>query len=211
MWRLAEIYFHQGRWNEAERLQVVNLAKRRRGQDYKKQDTLTAMAHLAKTYSRKGFFEHAEVLQRASSEDLEQRDTAGPGALGGSRESYKRSCKKMVESASLGREHPATLRAQAVLATIYRQRGRLQDAEALGKEVLRKQSATLGEEHPESLGTLASLGLTVYELGRLSEAHELQGRALQAWRRVLGEGHPDTKENAGELEETLRKLEKERK
>ncbi|KAJ7105340.1 hypothetical protein C8R44DRAFT_886812 [Mycena epipterygia] len=118
---------------------------------------------------------------------------------------------RMTESDSLRKDHPTTLRAHAMLATIYRRRGHLQGAETLGKEVLKKQSAALGEEHPQSLRSLASLGLTLQELGRLKDARELQEHALQGRRQVLGEGHPDTKENARELEKTVRELEETRK
>ncbi|KAJ7911209.1 hypothetical protein B0H13DRAFT_1875964 [Mycena leptocephala] len=225
MGNLAETYYDQGRWNEAEHLQVPILAKMRCGRDYDEQDTLTAMAQLAKTYSRKGFFEQAEVLQRASSEQLERRlypnhpkvleikmDLAttfrDQGCLEEAENLGMEVAQRIAESESLGKDHPTTFRAQAVLATIYRRRGRFQDAETLGKEVLEKQSTTLGEEHPESLRSQASLGLTLYEMGRLSEARELQDQALQGRRRVLGPSHPVTQENARELEETIRKVER---
>ena len=63
MGNLASTYSDQGRWNEAEQLevQVMDMRKRLLGPDHP--HTLTSMANLASTYSDQGRWNEAEQLQ----------------------------------------------------------------------------------------------------------------------------------------------------
>ncbi len=63
MANLASTYRNQGRWKEAEKLevQVMETSKTKLGADHP--DTLTSMANLASTYWNQGRWEEAEKLQ----------------------------------------------------------------------------------------------------------------------------------------------------
>jgi hypothetical protein len=60
---LASTYRNQGRWEEAEQLdvQVMETSKKKLGDDHP--STLTSMANLASTYRSQGRWDEAEQLQ----------------------------------------------------------------------------------------------------------------------------------------------------
>ncbi len=63
MANLASTYRNQGRWDEAEKLQmdVMNTRKTKLGSDHP--DTLTIMANLESTYWNQGRWDEAEKIQ----------------------------------------------------------------------------------------------------------------------------------------------------
>jgi tetratricopeptide (TPR) repeat protein len=165
MTNLASTYREQGRWKEAEELQVSVMEARKRVLGEEHPDTLTSMANLASTYRDQGRWKEAEELQVSV---LEAR--------------------KRV----LGEEHPHTLTGMANLASTYWNQGRWKEAEELQVSVLEANKRVLGEEHPHTLTGMFNLATTYLSQGRWKEAEELQVSVLEARKRVLGEGHPDT-------------------
>ncbi|KAG9568778.1 hypothetical protein KCU77_g642, partial [Aureobasidium melanogenum] len=165
MLNLATIYSNQGRWEEAEELQVSVLESHKRVVGEEHPHTLTSMAHLASTYSHQGRWEETEELQVSVLE----------------------SNKRVV-----GEEHPNTLSSMANLASTYKQEGQLKMAEGLKVSVLEARKRVLGEEHPSTLNSMANLAATYSDQGRWKEAEELKLSVLEARRRLLGEEHPDT-------------------
>ncbi|KAL8858287.1 MAG: hypothetical protein Q9178_005150 [Gyalolechia marmorata] len=162
---LASTYWKQGRWKEAEGLQVgiIETLKRVLGPEHP--DTLTTMANLASTYSDQQRWKESEGLEV---EVLEAR--------------------KRV----LGEEHPNTLTSIANLASTYSKQERWKEAEGLEVEVLETMKRVLGEEHPNTLISIANLALTYSDQGRLKEAEGLEVEVLETRKRVLGEEHPYT-------------------
>ena len=63
MANLASTYRQQGRWNEAEQLQVQVMDMRKKLLGAEHPDTLTSMANLASTYWQQGRWNEAEQLQ----------------------------------------------------------------------------------------------------------------------------------------------------
>jgi hypothetical protein len=63
MANLALTYSDQGRWTEAEELQVQVIEMRKRVLGAEHPDTLTSMANLASTYRNQGRWKEAEQLQ----------------------------------------------------------------------------------------------------------------------------------------------------
>ena len=63
MGNLASTYWNQGRWNEAEQLevQVMEMTKKLLGAEHP--DTLTTMGNLASTYWNQGRWNEAEQLE----------------------------------------------------------------------------------------------------------------------------------------------------
>jgi len=163
--RVANVLYGEGRWKEAEELdvKVMEASSRVLGEEHP--DTLTVIANLASTYSNQGRWNEAEVL------DV-----------------------KVMEASSrvLGEEHPNTLTAMANLASTYRNQGRWKEAEELEVRVTKASSRVLGEEHPNTLTAMANLTSTYSNQGRWKEAEELDVKVMEASSRVLGEEHPDT-------------------
>ena len=63
MANLAATYCNQGRWKEAEALEVVVMEKRMHVLGKEHPDTLTSMTNLAATYRNQGQWKEAEALQ----------------------------------------------------------------------------------------------------------------------------------------------------
>jgi hypothetical protein len=70
MANLASTYWNQGRWKEAEELQVKELEICSKVLGAEHPDTLTSMANLASTYRNQGRWKEAEELE------VQQREPA---------------------------------------------------------------------------------------------------------------------------------------
>ena len=73
----------------------------------------------------------------------------------------------------LGRKHPITLRAGAVLALFYAQAGRASEAIKLGEQVLPNCARILGLEHPGTLRVGTVLAFSYAQAGRIAESIKL--------------------------------------
>lgn len=87
-----------------------------------------------------------------------------------------------------GRGDPDVLEAEAVLADLLIQEGRLADAERLLQEALPTAQRALGPENWVTLVTMTETAYTLTLEGRDAEALDLAGFASEHLRRVLGEG-----------------------
>jgi tetratricopeptide (TPR) repeat protein len=162
---VSTLLFYEGRWKEAEELEVQVMDTRKRVLGEEHPDTLTSMANLASTYQNQGRWKEAEEL------DMQVMDT-----------------RKRV----LGEEHPDTLTSMANLASTYRNQGRWKEAEELEVQVMDTRKRVLGEEHPYTLTSMANLASTYRNQGRWKEAEELEVQVMDTRKRVLGEEHPST-------------------
>jgi len=104
MGNLALTYSNQGRWKEAEELDVQVMEMRKMIMGPEHPDTLTSMHSLASTYRNQGRWKEAEEL------DVQVMEAS---------------------LRVLGPEHPDTLTSMANLAYIYRAQGRQKEAEML--------------------------------------------------------------------------------
>jgi len=88
-----------------------------------------------------------------------------------------------VRTASLGRDHPLTLRALTTLAeNTYAFQCRLPEAERLLRRSYELSRKALGEEHPETLRAMNHLGRVLHFLGPLDEAEQLLRKMLRICR-----------------------------
>ncbi|KAJ6109868.1 hypothetical protein N7486_002103 [Penicillium sp. IBT 16267x] len=130
MGNLASTYRKQGRWEEAEQLdvQVMETRKTKLGEDHP--DTLTSMANLASTYRKQGRWEKAERLFVQGME---------------------------TSKTKLGEDHPDTLTSMAYLAFTWKSSA--QDAKAIHllRECLTKQKQKLSLNHPTTLSNSETL------------------------------------------------------
>ena len=91
-----------------------------------------------------------------------------------------------------GSEDPLLLTAKRELAWILFQEGKLADAEALQRNVLKTQTRVLGPEHKDTLTTMGNLAVTLCEEQRCSDGESLQRQSLALEKRVQGPEAFDT-------------------
>lgn len=77
----------------------------------------------------------------------------------------------------------------ANLFSIYGQMEKLEEAEVLGLEVIKKGKQIFGEDDADTLGTMSHLAAIYIILGKFTESEEL---VITRRKRVLGEEHSDT-------------------
>jgi tetratricopeptide (TPR) repeat protein len=172
---IALVYIEQGKWKEAEALEVVVIEKRKCLQGEEHLDTLTSMACLAFTYSEQGEWKEAEALETVV---MEKRKHL------------------------LGEEHPDTLTSMAHLAFTYINQAKWKEAEALQTVVMENMKHYLGEQHPDTLKSMAHLASTYSEQGKWKEAEALQTVVMENMKHYLGEQHPDTLKSMAHLAST---------
>ncbi|GLA16885.1 hypothetical protein AnigIFM62618_003989 [Aspergillus niger] len=154
-----------GRWKEAEVLEVqaLELCKRVLGPEHP--DTLTSMNNLASTYSYQGRWKEAEELQVQVME----------------------LCKRV-----LGPEHPNTLSSMNNLASTYSDQGRWEEAEELEVQVMELRKRVLGPQHPDTLTSMSNLAFTWKGQGKIKNSLALIKQCAELRRNLLGPDHPDT-------------------
>jgi tetratricopeptide (TPR) repeat protein len=161
-----------GRWNEAEELQVQVMQTTKRVLGDEHPHTLCSMNNLASTYRNQGRWNKAEELQ------VQVMQTT-----------------KRV----LGDEHPHTLSSMANLASTYWNQGRWDEAEELQVAVMETRKRVLGDEHPDTLHSMHNLAFTLQSQARRKEAFALMERCSRLREQVLGEQHPDTQSSLSTL------------
>lgn len=82
------------------------------------------------------------------------------------------------------------------LAVVYREQGRLDEAEAMQRRALQSQQDALGPHHPSIANTLKNLALVLERRGQPDAARDAAQRAHQLAKETLGHHHPQTKEIA---------------
>ncbi|RYN43141.1 hypothetical protein AA0112_g627 [Alternaria arborescens] len=119
--RCATTLSSDGRYKEAEELQVQVMQGRKRVLDDEHPSTLSSMANLASTYSNQGRWDEAEKLQV---QVLETSKT------------------------KLGADHPDTLTSMSNLAFTWEAQARYAEALALMEKCFQSRQQVLGEQHP---------------------------------------------------------------
>jgi tetratricopeptide (TPR) repeat protein len=128
---LAQLYFVQERWKDAEELEHQAIEQSRQSRGETDPYTLTANRHLGEIYSTEGRLTEAEPILQQVIDAARQNAAAGPKIL------------------------PLALRDQAFIIVA---RGQYQEAEPLLKEAL-DLSRKLGEESSETADSLLALAL----------------------------------------------------
>src|SRR3954469_21910830 len=126
-------YRNQGRWKEAEELEVKVMETSLRVLGEEHPSTLTSMANLASTFWNQGRWKETEELE------VQVKDT---------------------RKRELGEEHPDTLTSMANLASTFSYQGRWKETEELEVQVKDTRKRVLGEEHPDTLISMANLAST---------------------------------------------------
>ncbi|MCJ1359457.1 MAG: hypothetical protein MMC33_009459 [Icmadophila ericetorum] len=95
-------------------------------------------------------------------------------------------------SDALGRDHTSTLYTIYNLAILYKNQGRLAEAEAMYNRALEGKEKALGREHTSTLDTVNNLAALYSVQGRLAEAEDMFNRALEGKEKALGREHTST-------------------
>jgi tetratricopeptide (TPR) repeat protein len=155
---------NQGRWKEAEELNVQAMQMRKRVLGDEHPDTLTSMANLASTYMNQGRWKEAEELNVQAMQ---------------------------MRRRVLGDEHPDTLLSMSNLAQALSGQGKYEEAETMNRQTLAIREV-LGREHHDTLTSMSNPALVLSRQGKYEEAAKLNRRALEGQEKALGEWHPDT-------------------
>ena len=175
--KCAATLFSDGRYEEAEELEVQVMQTSKRVLSDEHPDTLASMADLAATYTKQGRWEEAEELQ------VQVMQT---------------------RMRVLTNEHPNTLSSMNNLAATYSNQGRWEEAEELQVQVMQTRMSVLTNEHPDTLASMNNLASTYSKQGRWEEAEELEVHVMQASKKVLSDEHPNILASIGNLASTYR-------
>jgi tetratricopeptide (TPR) repeat protein len=93
---------------------------------------------------------------------------------------------------ALGPDHTSTLITVNNLGNLYRDQGKLAEAEQMYVRALAGYEKALGPDHTSTLGTVNNLGLLYGDQGKLAEAEQMYQRALLGLQNSLGSEHPST-------------------
>jgi len=97
-----------------------------------------------------------------------------------------------VRSEQLGEENNLTLRSKALVADLYRNQGRWEEAEQLEVKVMETSWAKLSADHPSTLTSMANLASTYWNQRRWEDAEQLFVKVMEIRKAKLGADHPST-------------------
>ncbi|VBB78499.1 Putative protein of unknown function [Podospora comata] len=92
-----------------------------------------------------------------------------------------------------------TTDATHMLGILYKDQGRLGEAEAMCQRALEGKEKALGPDHTSTLGTVNNLGLLYKDQCRLGEAEAMCQRALEGYEKALGPDHTSTLDTVNNL------------
>ena len=160
---LAELYYYQGKYAEAEPLYKRALAIKEKALGPDHPSVATGLNTLALLYYNQGKYAEAEPL-------------------------YKRAL--ATREKALGPDHPDVAQILNNLALLYYNQGEFAQAEPLYKRVLAINEKALGPDHPQVALGLNNLALLYDDQGKYAEAEPLYKRSLAIDEKALGPDHP---------------------
>lgn len=134
---------------------------------------LRTLHNLVIQYASQGRYEVAVPLCKQALEDLEKQKS--------------------------GREHPDVATLLSILALVYRDQSKFEEAGVLLTEALHIRERTLGVDHPAVAATLNNLAVLFGKRGRFKDALPMCERALAIREKVLGPKHPDVAKQLNNL------------
>ncbi|KAI4251527.1 MAG: hypothetical protein LQ352_004797 [Teloschistes flavicans] len=223
---LAQVLREQGRLPEAEAINRIALAERRKLQNGEIDNnpvTVECMASL-------GSILHEEKKWEEATSIFRQTLMASQTIFG---RSHPRTLSAMTNLACACREsnlleaeyldkttlqiksevlddgeqiHYSTVSSMANLALTYSRQGRLKEAEELEVRVLELRMKNCSSDDPAVLKAMGNLGLTYYYQGRYKEAEMLQSKSVKGRMHILAPNHPQTLEIIDQLADTYDSL-----
>ncbi len=202
---LANLYFRQGRYEDAEIIykEVLNNLNILVGKEHP--DIAACLNNLSNLYVVQERYAEAEPLLKDAHKMLKkllgEKHPNIATSLNNLAELYRNlGCyeeaeKLFKESLNmiillLGEDHPYIPSSFNNLAELYRHQGRYEEAEPLQKKALEMSKKLLGEEHPDVANSLNNLASLYHSQGRYEEAEPLYKDALIIRKKLLGDEHP---------------------
>jgi len=214
LFRLGNIYFTQGKLDEAADAWTRTLQGRERVLGLEHKDTLRTMGSLAIVFQNQGKLVRAQTMLIRALEGQEKtlglehsRTLTTMNNLGNlyADQGKLDKAEALLRRALFGREkvlgadHANTLATVTNLAVVFEEQGELVEAQAMYVRALKGQEQTLGLEHPSTLLTMHNLALLFDEQGKLDDAEALYMRALAGRQKSLGVEHAHTKTTSKNL------------
>jgi len=211
---LACAYWHQGLYEEAERLFVETLETAEWSEEYNKWWGLYYTMRLANMYREQGRYSEAEPLfvkiletQRLALGNKHLHTLLsmyGLARLYTAQDRYKEAENLFTEMREiaphqLGEQHPDTLSFINGYAVLLTKQKRYDEAEPLFRKALEGRRQKLYDDHPYTLETKNDLAVLYKEQGRYDEAEQLLVEALEGRRLKLGDTHPHTIDSMNNL------------
>ena len=207
--QLATTYRLQGKWKEAETLQVMSVthSTELRGADHP--ESLNFRGNLALLFNLQGRWkEAAELAEKVtvscvSKFGLKHRRTLlKKGILA----TINRNQGRWEQAEDLGRhiletrknvlalseKHPDLLSAEENLAATYQCQGKYADAQILAEHVVKTAKSAMPNRHPLTLQYMRRLASIYLDQGKLEAAQNLALEAVNALKMVCGHDHPET-------------------
>ncbi|MFN9170927.1 MAG: tetratricopeptide repeat protein [Dolichospermum sp.] len=161
---LADLYYNQGKYSEAEPLYLDALEMRKRLFTGDYPDVASSLNNLAGLYYKQGRHSEAEPLLLDA---LEMRKQLFTG------------------------DHPDVATSLNNLALLYNNQGKYSEAELLYLDALEMTKRLFTSDHPDIASSLNNLANLYDSQGRYSEAEPLYLDALEMTRRLFTSDHPD--------------------
>jgi tetratricopeptide (TPR) repeat protein len=86
------------------------------------------------------------------------------------------------------------------LGALYKDQGKMAEAEEMYMRALRGKEKAWGAEHTSTLDMVHNLGVLYADQGKMAEADEMYVRALRRYEKAVGKDHPRTQKTASNLQ-----------
>jgi tetratricopeptide (TPR) repeat protein/DNA-binding transcriptional regulator YiaG len=219
---LAELYFAQGKYQEAEHVtgEALRICEQAPGLGPIHPTTLENLNNLGVIYRMQGKYVQAESLFqqaltiREKTLGLKNPDTAISlntlaslyriqGKYQKAEALFRRALE--IDEQVLGLKHPNTLVCVNNLAVLYRTQEKYQEAEQFFLRVITTFNEIRGPKHPDTVSALNNLAVTYSKQGKYKQAESLFHQALMIREEVLGMEHPDVVTSLSTLGSLYRK------
>ncbi|KAH7012086.1 kinesin light chain [Microdochium trichocladiopsis] len=162
---LGSLYKDQGKLSEAEKMYLRALYEYEKALGPDHTSTFSTVNNLAILYSNQGKLDEAEKMYLRALDGKEK---------------------------ALGPNHTSTLTTVENLGSLYKDQGKLSEAEKMYLRALHGYERALGPHHPAMSTTVNNLGNLYKDQGKLDEAEKMFLWALEMKERLFEPNHPST-------------------
>ena len=210
LYNLAEVYWRQGKYADAERLYKRTLAiyEKALGKDHT--DVADTLNNLGLVYGDQGKYAEAQGVYKRALAIYEKARSANPASMANTLHNlaivyieqakyaeaeglYKHAL--AIKERALGTDNPDVAKTLSNLADVYVEQAKYAEAEGYYKRALAIKEKTLGTDHLAVAYSLIGLANVYFRQARYAAAEGLYKRALAIREKGLGMDHPDVARN----------------
>ncbi|KAG8748554.1 hypothetical protein FRC10_003688 [Ceratobasidium sp. 414] len=179
--RIKIVYYEAGHYEKAGLLAEQELQAKARQLGEEHLSTLTCKTWKASIFSKQGQWREAEILQKEVLDVIKR--------VGGEQHHYTlTSMANLAVGVSVAPDRQILTRMQ----DIYRNQGRWEEAEELGRKVVEVSKRVLGNEHSNTTTRIGNLACTLWKRGKWQEAEALDREVIEIKTRIKGKEHIET-------------------